>query len=134
MLKKLNKTYGGSIIKKEDMLPSTVEKYNQFLENHNIEGKELVDQYRVFVPYNVQLPQSIMRVQNAEALEQKRIIVRIQDWLPTSPFPIGQFVKIVGEEGKLGTETNMILHEFNVDMRPFSQRVLNCLPKEGKDW
>lgn len=75
-----------------------------------------------------------MRVQNPEALEQKRIIVRFSDWLPTSPFPVGQFVKIVGEEGKLGTETNMILHEFNVDMRPFSQRVLNCLPKEGRDW
>lgn len=28
VLKKLNKTYGGSIIKKEDMLPSTVDKYN----------------------------------------------------------------------------------------------------------
>ena len=28
----------------------------------------------------------------------------------------------------------MILHEFNVDTRPFSQRVLDCLPKEGKDW
>jgi len=28
----------------------------------------------------------------------------------------------------------MILHEFNVDMRPFSQKVLNCLPKEGKQW
>ena len=28
----------------------------------------------------------------------------------------------------------MILHEFNVDMRPFSQKVLNCLPVEGKNW
>jgi len=120
VLKKLNKTYGGSIIKKADMLPSTLEKYNQFLENHNITEQGLIDQYRVFVPYNVQLPQSVMRVQNPQALEQKRIIVRFQDWLATSPFPIGQFVKVVGEEGKLATETNMILHEFSVDMRPFS--------------
>ena len=36
VLKKLNKTYGGSIIKKEDMLPSTLEKFNQFCENHGI--------------------------------------------------------------------------------------------------
>ena len=43
ILKKLNKTYGGSIIKKADMLPSTLQKYNQFLENHNITGKELID-------------------------------------------------------------------------------------------
>ena len=28
----------------------------------------------------------------------------------------------------------MILHEFNVDTRPFSQKVLSCLPSEGKNW
>ena len=28
----------------------------------------------------------------------------------------------------------MILHEFNVDMRPFAQKVINCLPVEGKNW
>ena len=43
-------------------------------------------------------------------------------------------MKIIGEEGRIHTETDMILHEFNVDMRPFSQKVLNCLPVEGKNW
>jgi len=80
------------------------------------------------------MPQCIMKTKNPEALENKRLIIRFSDWRITSPFPIGQFVKIVGEEGKIGTETNMILHEFNVDMRPFSQKVLDCLPKEGRDW
>ena len=75
-----------------------------------------------------------MRVRSPESLEGKRIIVRFQDWQANSPFPIGQFVKVVGQEGVLATETNMILHEFSVDTRPFSQRVLSCLPKEGKDW
>ena len=28
----------------------------------------------------------------------------------------------------------MILHEFNVDTRPFSKKVLACLPQEGKNW
>ena len=80
------------------------------------------------------MPQCIMKTKKPEALENKRLIIRFSDWRITSPFPIGQFVKIVGEEGKIGTETNMILHEFNVDMRPFSQKVLDCLPKEGRDW
>jgi exosome complex exonuclease DIS3/RRP44 len=43
-------------------------------------------------------------------------------------------VKIIGVEGKIRTETDMILHEYNVDTRPFSQKVLDCLPKEGKAW
>jgi len=60
--------------------------------------------------------------------------VRYNDWPENSPFPVGSFVKVVGDDGKLATETNLILHEFSVDMRPFSQRVLDCLPKEGKNW
>ena len=61
-----------------------------------------------------------MKIKNPAALENKRLIIRYSNWKVTSPFPTGQFVKIVGEEGKIGTETNMILHEFNVDTRAFS--------------
>ena len=28
----------------------------------------------------------------------------------------------------------MILHEYNVDTRPFSHKVLRCLPEDGKNW
>jgi len=40
----------------------------------------------------------------------------------------------LGEEGKMATESAMILHEFNVDTRPFSQKVLKCLPSDGANW
>jgi exoribonuclease R len=53
-------------------------------------------------------------------LENKRIIIRYKDWQETSDFPVAHFVKIIGEEGKIGTETNMLLHEYSVDTRPFS--------------
>lgn len=53
VLKKFNKTYGGSIIHKKDMLPSTLEKFNMFIQNNKIDQAEL---YRVFVPYNIQMP------------------------------------------------------------------------------
>ena len=133
VLKKLNKTYGGSVLQLCDMLPSTKAKLEKFFENCAI-AAEKRNNYRVFVPYNTQVPQAIMRMRDPSALEKKRIIIRFQDWPENSPFPIGHFVRIVGEEGVLATETNMILHEFSVDCRPFSQRVLNCLPKEGRDW
>lgn len=34
----------------------------------------------------------------------------------------------------MATESAMILHEFNVDTRPFSQKVLKCLPSDGANW
>jgi exoribonuclease R len=62
----------------------------------------------------------LVKTNAPEALANKRIIIRIQKWPLASPFPYGQFVKIIGVEGKIRTETDMILHEFNVDTRPFS--------------
>lgn len=120
VLKSLNKTYGGSLISREDMVPKTKEKFDQFTSHFNIVDKYKESQFLVFVPYNIQMPQALLRAQNPEALKNKRLIVRYQKWDSVSPFPQAQFVKIVGEEGKIGTETNMILHEFNVDTRPFS--------------
>lgn len=90
--------------------------------------------YRVFVPFNIQLPQVIVKTVNPEALDRKRFILRIGQWNRYSPFPYGQFVKILGDEGRQATESAMILHEFNVDTRPFSSKVLKCLPTDGANW
>ena len=77
VLKKLNKTYGGSIIKKEDMLASTLTKFKLFCQNHDIKDDS---QYRVFIPYDILMPQCIVKSQKPEALQNKRIIIRIADW------------------------------------------------------
>ena len=63
VLKKLSKTYGGSVLKESDMLPSTKEKLELFFKNCAI-ADEKRQFYRVFVPYNNQLPQAIMRVRD----------------------------------------------------------------------
>uniref|UniRef100_A0A7S3CNJ9 RNB domain-containing protein n=1 Tax=Strombidium rassoulzadegani TaxID=1082188 RepID=A0A7S3CNJ9_9SPIT len=134
VLKPMNKTYGGSILKLEDMRSETKQKLQLLCRNRKMESEAQIAQLRLFVPYNGQLPMGLMKLKNPEALERKRLIVRFKAWEVNSPFPQCQFVKIIGEEGKIGTETNMILHEFNVDMRPFPQKVLDCLPKEGRNW
>ena len=134
VVKKMVKTYGGSILCIDDMLPATQLKYEQFAKAYGISTDLLHSHYRVFVPYNGQIPQVLIKSKQPAALEHKRMIVRITQWPVRSPFPFGQFVKIIGQEGRIKTETDMILHEYNVDTRPFSQKVLNCLSPEGKNW
>jgi len=102
------------------MLEATKKKLQAFQAVHRISDEDLMSHYRVFVPYNSQLPQVLVKSKRPESLEQKRLIIRITRWPKQSPFPFGQFVKIIGQEGRIHTETDMILHEFNVDMRPFS--------------
>jgi len=88
VLKKMNKTYGGSLVQKKDMMPKTLEKFKQFCKNNDV-SKAQEEQYRVFVPYNIQMPQSIMKTKNPAALENKRLIVRFSTWKATSSFPTG---------------------------------------------
>lgn len=55
VLKKMNKTYGGSILSTKDMTNDTKAKYEKFCTNFNIK-KEDQYKYRVFVPFNIQVP------------------------------------------------------------------------------
>ena len=55
MLKKLNKTYGGSILTQKDMLQKTLEKFKLYCKNHGVKKTDEAN-YRVFVPYNNQMP------------------------------------------------------------------------------
>jgi exosome complex exonuclease DIS3/RRP44 len=52
VLKKMNKTYGGSLVQKKDMRPATLEKFKLFCSNNDVSEKDQ-NQYRVFVPYNI---------------------------------------------------------------------------------
>ena len=56
---------------------------------NNISDQELKEHYRVFVAYNNQLPQILMRTNAPAALEEKRLIVRVSKWPLSSPFPYG---------------------------------------------
>ena len=75
ILKKLPKTYGGSILREQDMLPATKEKLELFFSSCCITDDKKPE-YRVFSPYKIEMPQAIMRLRSPEVLESKRIIVR----------------------------------------------------------
>ena len=61
-------------------------------------------------------------------------MINIDDWPQQCIYPIGHLVKIIGDSENVEVENEVILYEFNVDTRDFSQRVLNCLPNKGYNW
>ena len=89
VIKKLPKTYGGSILTHDMMLETTRSKLQAFQAAYRISDEDLRDHYRVFVPYNSQLPQVLVKSKRPESLEQKRLIIRITRWPRQSPFPFG---------------------------------------------
>ena len=122
------KTYAGSTIKFEELTQKDKEMLG------GIDTENFKKTYRVFVPYDVRMEKIIIKSNRPEFLDNKRIIVKVDGWNPSLPFPYGHVVKIIGNINDAKTESDVILHEFNIDSRPFSKKVLNWLPQEGDKW
>ncbi|CEP21260.1 dis3 [Cyberlindnera jadinii] len=80
------------------------------------------------------LPRVRIRTRRANELLGQKIVVAIDSWPTTSNHPEGHFVKCLGESESVEAETEALLLEHDVEYRPFSKSVLDCLPPEGHDW
>ena len=124
----MTKSYAGSTVTFEDLN----DKDKSLLESFNTEVFR--KWYRIFVPHDVRMEKIIIKSNRPEYLDGKRIIVKVDGWETTLPFPYGHVVKVIGDNNDAKTESDVILHEFNIDSRPFSKKVLNWLPQEGDKW
>lgn len=80
------------------------------------------------------LPKIRIKTRKAKDLLGKRIVVSVDSWPSTSKYPQGHFVRSLGDIESAEAETEALLLEHDVEYRPFSKAVLDCLPKEGDNW
>ena len=52
-------------------------------------------------------------------------------WPSNSQYPLCHFLRVIGEAGNSRTEGDVILLEHNVEIKEFSRKAYDCLPKEG---
>jgi len=98
-------------------------------------SKQSRSQQTVFlVPMDKRIPKIRIRTRQAGELLGKRVLVTIDSWDRDSRYPVGHFVRSLGELESKGAETEALLLEFDVQYRPFPKTVLDCLPAEGHDW
>ncbi|XP_025053091.1 exosome complex exonuclease RRP44 isoform X1 [Alligator sinensis] len=83
----------------------------------------------LFTPADRRIPRIRIETRQASTLEGQRIIVAIDGWPRNARYPNGHFVKNLGTAGDKETETEVLLLEHDVPHQPFSQAVLNFLPK-----
>ena len=92
-------------------------------------------QQTVFLrPMDKRIPKIRLRTRQAGELVGKRILVTVDSWDRDSRFPVGHFVRSLGDLESQGAETEALLLEYDVQYRPFPNSVLDCLPAEGHDW
>ncbi|KAI5954638.1 DIS3 [Candida jiufengensis] len=80
------------------------------------------------------LPKIRIRTRKSKEYLGQRIVVVVDDWPSDSKYPNGHFVRALGDVESAEAETEALLLEHDVEYRPFSKNVLDCLPKEGDNW
>ena len=83
----------------------------------------------LFIPAEKRIPRIRIETRQASSLKNHRIIVNIDCWPRDSRYPLGHFVKCLGEIGDKETENKVLLIEHDVPNYPFPPAVLECLPK-----
>jgi len=86
------------------------------------------------IPMDKRVPKIRVRTRQAADLLGKRVLVTIDSWDRESRYPVGHFIRSLGELETKGAETEALLLEWDVQYRPFPKTVLDCLPAEGHDW
>ncbi|CBX92593.1 similar to exosome complex exonuclease exoribonuclease (Rrp44) [Plenodomus lingam JN3] len=98
-------------------------------------SKSSRQQQTVFlVPMDKRIPKIRIRTRQAGELLGQRILATIDSWDIDSRYPVGHFVRSLGELESKGAETEALLLEWDVQYKPFPKTVLDCLPAEGHDW
>ena len=77
----------------------------------------------VFYAVDARVPPVLVRTTQRERLIGKRILIAIDSWPLDSEYPLGHYVKTVGESGVKDVETEVLLHEHNIPCEPFPAKV-----------
>ncbi|XP_024947689.1 exosome complex exonuclease RRP44 isoform X2 [Cephus cinctus] len=83
----------------------------------------------LFVPAERKIPKVRIETRQSETLSKQRIIVAIDSWPRNSRYPLGHFVRALGNIGDKETENEVLLLEHDVPHSRFSDAVLSFLPK-----
>ncbi|XP_004711991.1 DIS3-like exonuclease 1 isoform X1 [Echinops telfairi] len=79
-------------------------------------------------PWDYKIPKIRISTQQAEALQDFRVVVRIDSWEPTSVYPNGHFVRVLGRIRDLEGEIATILVENGISVVPFSEAQMGEMP------
>lgn len=83
----------------------------------------------LFMAVERKIPKIRIRTRQLSNLLNKRIMVGVDSWEPTSQYPSGHYIRTIGDVGDRETESELLLLENDINTRPFSAQVMACVPK-----
>ncbi|CAJ0584354.1 unnamed protein product, partial [Mesorhabditis spiculigera] len=90
--------------------------------------------HHLFCPSERLIPRVRIETEQADFLSHQRILVAIDCWPRDSKYPLGHYVRALGNIGDREVENEVLLLEHDIPHAPFTESVLDCLPSEGANW
>nr|XP_054756295.1 DIS3-like exonuclease 1 [Lytechinus pictus] len=80
------------------------------------------------IPWDYRIPKIRISTRQADALNDQRIVVRLDNWPADSQYPNGHYVRSLGTIGELETEVAATLIENSLSVGPFSEGQIKEMP------
>ncbi|XP_066557335.1 DIS3-like exonuclease 1 [Amia ocellicauda] len=104
-----------------------------FPPREEVQSQSRNSQRILVIPWDCRIPKIRICTQQAEALQDQRVIVRLDSWESSSLYPNGHCVQVLGVAGQLETEVATILVENSIRVLPFSEAQLKEMPVNSAD-
>ena len=125
ILRRNRNTFCGTIYnpndKKNNSIPENLEK---FLNNYKKEN------IAIFIPIDSKYPNFILQLHEVEKYYNQRIVIKFDEWNSNIIVPSCHFFKKLGQCLEVPVENEIILYEHNVDINPFSKKIIDSMPRE----
>ena len=125
ILRRNRNIFCGTIYNPNDKNNNSInENLSNFIKNYNNEN------ISIFIPIDSKYPNFILQLYEKEKYYNQRIVIKFDDWKENIVIPSCHFFKKLGKCLEVPVENEIILYEHNVDINPFSKKIIDSMPKE----
>ena len=129
ILKRNRTIFCGTIYNPTDPINNSIcENLSNFMKNYS---KKNVS---IFIPIDSKYPNFILQLYEQEKYYNQRIVIKFDEWRQNLLIPGGHFFKNLGKCLVVPVENEIILYEHNVDINPFSKKIIDSMPDENVEF
>ena len=129
ILRRNRNIFCGTIYNPNDRINNSInDDLSNFLKNYNTKNLS------IFIPIDSKYPNFILQLYEQEKYYNQRIVIKFDEWKENIIIPSGHFFKNLGQCLVVPVENEIILYEHNVDINPFSKKIVDSLPREDVEF
>ena len=129
ILRRNRTVFCGTIYNPNDTINNSInDDLKIFMKNYQKEN------IAIFIPIDSKYPNFILQLYQQEKYYNQRIVIKFDIWKENILIPSGHFFNNLGQCLVVPVENEIILYEHNVDINPFSKKIIDSMPNEDVEF